>query len=587
MAVLRVLGASDPDFYPLSERVVTLGSAPANDVSLNTSGVADHHATIQLDGAGFVLRTTSRKLSVMVNGKKRREHTLCHGDKLTIGEAQLEFSLLDPGQPATKRSTDGPELEHLRALATRLTGTYDVEQVLEDVLDAVLELSDGQKGFVILVREGRWSVPVARSVDARAMEDAHLHLSDSIIAHAIASRQPLIIADVREEEAFEGAQSVVDLELSSVLCLPLFAHGELLGLIYVGDDRITGYFAGVDLELLQVFASMASLIVANALHVNALEHDRDALRGRLQSQRFGEVIGASKAMQTIFQAVKRVAPASVSVLITGETGTGKELIAHEIHRRSPRADGPFITINCGAIPEHLLESELFGHERGAFTGATSRRDGKFHAAHRGTLFLDEIGEMPGALQVKLLRVLQEHCVTRVGSNTPEALDFRVLAATHVDLTEAVASKRFREDLYYRLNVVQLHLPPLRKRGEDVVLLANFLIERLAPELGVAPRPLHTRAREAICRYDWPGNVRQLENRIKRALILATGPALTPTDLELEESALPPRQSLAEAKERFALTYILETLERNGGNRSQTARDLDVDPRTIFRYLEKV
>ena len=585
MASLRVIGGGEPRIFPLTERLTTLGSAPANDISLNTSELAEHHATIQLDASAFVIRTTARKLSVMVNGKKRREHTLCHGDRLVLGEVELEVVLLDsptaPPEPTNPRG-----LEHLRALATRLTGTDDITGVLEHLLDAVLELSEGQKGFVILARDGQWSVPVARSVDATALENAHLHLSDSIIGHAIASRRPLIIADVRSEDAFEGAQSVVDLEISSVLCLPLFAHGELLGLIYVGDDRPTGYFAGVDLELLQVFASWASLMIANALHVDALHEDRDALRARLRDQRFGSVIGASKAMQTIFEAVERVAPASVSVLITGETGTGKELIAHEIHRRSPRADGPFITINCGAIPEHLLESELFGHERGAFTGATARRDGKFHAAHRGTLFLDEIGEMPAALQVKLLRVLQEHCVTRVGSNTPEELDFRVLAATHVDLHEAVATKRFREDLYYRLNVVELRLPPLRKRGDDVLLLANFLIERLAPELGVSSRPLSASCREALRRYDWPGNVRQLENRIKRALILASGSALTPADLELQESALPQRRSLAEAKEAFALNYILETLEQNGGNRSQTARDLDVDPRTIFRYLEK-
>ncbi|RDV39214.1 GAF domain-containing protein [Bradymonadaceae bacterium TMQ3] len=585
MALLRVIGSIEPRIWLLSERLTTVGSALANDICLLGSDVVEHHATIQLDASAFVLRTTARKHTVMINGKKRREHTLCHGDRLTIGETELEFVLLEA--PLNVLAPRGPRgLEHLRTLAARLSGTHSVTGVLEHLLDAVLELSEGQKGFVILARDGRWSVPVARSVDATALENAHLHLSDSIIGHAIASRRPLIIADVRNEDAFEGAQSVVDLELSSVLCLPLFAHGELLGLIYVGDDRPTGYFAEVDLELLQVFASWASLMIASALHADALEHDRNALRGRLRNQRFGSVIGASKAMQAIFEAVERVAPASVSVLITGETGTGKELIAHEIHRRSPRADGPFITINCGAIPEHLLESELFGHVRGAFTGATARRDGKFHAAHRGTLFLDEIGEMPAALQVKLLRVLQEHCVTRVGSNTPEELDFRVLAATHVDLHEAVANRSFREDLYYRLNVVELQLPPLRKRGGDVMLLANFLIERLAPELGVPSRPLSASCREALRRYNWPGNVRQLENRIKRALILASGPALTPADLELEESALPQRRSLAEAKEAFALTYILETLERNGGNRSQTARDLDVDPRTIFRYLEK-
>jgi transcriptional regulator with PAS, ATPase and Fis domain len=291
-------------------------------------------------------------------------------------------------------------------------------------------------------------------------------------------------------------------------------------------------------------------------------------------------------MREVFRYVEKVSPTSVNVLILGETGTGKELIANEIHNRSPRASGPFVTINCGAIPESLLESELFGHVKGAFTGATTSRTGKFQAADGGTIFLDEIGEMPLQLQVKLLRVLQERTITKVGATHPEKVDIRVIAATHVDLDRAVAEGGFREDLYYRLNVVQLRLPPLRKRGDDVVLIATYLAASISEELGVPARTLGPEAVAAMKRYHWPGNIRQLQNKLKKAIVLADSSVLTPDDLDLMPELLEPILPLADAKERFAFRYIMEALDRNEGNRTQTARELEVDPRTIFRYLEK-
>jgi len=274
------------------------------------------------------------------------------------------------------------------------------------------------------------------------------------------------------------------------------------------------------------------------------------------------------------------------VLITGETGTGKELIAREIHNRSVRAKGPFITINCGAIPENLLESELFGHVRGAFTGAVANKAGRFQAANGGTLFLDEIGEMPLALQVKLLRALQERVVTRVGDTHAEPVDIRVLAATNRDLEVEIKGGRFREDLYYRLNVVQIHLPPLRDRGDDIVVLARYMVGRYAPDYGNQVRGLTPQAVAAIKRHHWPGNIRELENRIKKAVVLADKALLGPEDLNLAPDDLPPILPLADAKDRFQREYINEILALNNGNRTKTARDLGVDPRTIFRHLEK-
>jgi len=274
------------------------------------------------------------------------------------------------------------------------------------------------------------------------------------------------------------------------------------------------------------------------------------------------------------------------VLVTGETGTGKELIARELHNRSPRAKGPFISINCGAIPENLLESELFGHVRGAFTGAVANKAGRFQSANKGTLFLDEIGEMPLSLQVKILRALQDRVVMKVGDTNPESVDIRVIAATNRELEGEIKAGRFREDLYYRLNVVLLHLPPLRDRGDDIVVLARYLLSRYAPEYGNRVRGFTPSAIAAVKRHRWSGNIRELENRIKKAVVLADKALLGPDDLGINPDELPPILALADAREKWQREYINEVLSLNAGNRTKTARDLGVDPRTIFRHLER-
>jgi transcriptional regulator with PAS, ATPase and Fis domain len=298
------------------------------------------------------------------------------------------------------------------------------------------------------------------------------------------------------------------------------------------------------------------------------------------------IIGSSPAMQQVYKLTRQVARSKASVLLNGETGTGKELIAHELHTRSNRAQGPFVTVNCGAIPENLIESELFGHVKGAFTGAIASRPGKFQQANTGTLFLDEIGELALPLQVKLLRALQERVVYRVGDSKPEKCDIRIIAATNRNLEEMVSEGEFREDLYYRLNVVNLWLPPLRERGEDIFIIAKALLSKYADELSRPVRGFSPGALVAIRKYAWPGNIRQLENRLKKALVMCDRNLLTTEDLDLGESAQAPIEPLEKAKEDFQRRYVMEVLERNNGNRTQTARDLGVDPRTIFRYLER-
>jgi transcriptional regulator with PAS, ATPase and Fis domain len=369
------------------------------------------------------------------------------------------------------------------------------------------------------------------------------------------------------------------------MCVPLLDRSQLLGLLYLGNDNVANLFDASDLAVLTVFAAQASLLIQNARLVHGLQLGNRLLLEQVERMRLGELIGSSAPMQDVFKKITRVATADVGVLITGETGTGKELVAREIHARSARAKGPFVPINCGAIPENLLESELFGHARGAFTGAVASRTGKFQAASGGTLFLDEIGEMPLPLQVKILRALQERTVVRVGETRPEPVDLRIVAATHRVLEDEIRHGRFREDLYYRLNVVHLHLPPLRDRGDDVGVLARYLVSRLAPDYGGPGKGLGPSALAAIRKHSWPGNIRELENRIKKALVLSDEALLTADDLGLaaETAAILP---LAEARERWQREYINHVLDLNAGNRTKTARDLGVDPRTIFRHLEK-
>jgi two-component system NtrC family response regulator len=330
-----------------------------------------------------------------------------------------------------------------------------------------------------------------------------------------------------------------------------------------------------------------SILMRRALHVYRLEQEHRTSERQVHSEVFEGMLGGSPQMQEVFETIRRVAIADVPVLINGESGTGKELVAQAIHRRSARRDGPFVAINCGAIPENLLESELFGYEKGAFTGAYKQRKGRIELAQGGTLFLDEIGELPLPLQVKLLRFLQEHQVERIGGHHLINIHTRVLAATNVELGQAVASGRFREDLYYRLAVMCISLPPLRDRDGDVVLLARSLLQRCAAEMKSKITHFDRSALVALQRYKWPGNVRELENYIKRALIMARGKRLSAEDLNLPLlEVYPISQTLQEARQSVEKDLILHALANNEANISRAATALGVSRPTLHDLLTK-
>jgi two-component system, NtrC family, response regulator len=328
------------------------------------------------------------------------------------------------------------------------------------------------------------------------------------------------------------------------------------------------------------------VILRRAVRLGKIERETETwLRGQEDAIRFEEILGATPAMREIFRIIHRVARSDATVLVQGESGTGKELIARAIHRRSPRAEAPFVAINCGAIPETLLEAELFGHERGAFTGAHMQRKGRVELVAGGTLFLDEIGELSPMLQVKLLRFLQERTIERVGGRELIHVDTRVIAATNRDLKVELERGGFREDLYYRLSVVAIRVPPLRERGEDIVVLANAFLRRVGQEQRRRLR-FSSEALQAIMAYRWPGNIRELENRVSRAVIMARGGLITAEDLDLQAAAQDRTVSLREMRGEAEREALVETLARHAGNISRAARELQISRPTLHGLLER-
>jgi transcriptional regulator with GAF, ATPase, and Fis domain len=592
---LTVPTATEPRVIRLVKPLTTFGRSPDNDIVVSDPQVKPSHAYFSRGEQDVTIVAVDG--DVLVLGKRKSKLKLTQGERIQLGQCFVELATEQAAAPPPiPVSADSDVLSAVRKLhrfSERLLNHYEPEELWTALVDAVVEITQADNGFLVLSSPGMPPrIKLGRAKGQQPVSEPDAKLSDSIVAKVLRTELPVIVSDACKDAEFQNAQSVMYLRLSSVMCVPLRERGQLLGALYVGSSDVKRLFRSADLEVLTVIAAQAGLLLRNAHLLGELRRDNQRLGTELEQMRSAAIasvgigLGASPVMQEVMRTVGKVAQSDVSVLITGETGTGKELVAQEIHRRSPRAKGPFVAINCGAIPEQLLESELFGHVRGAFTGAVANKPGRIQAAQGGTIFLDEIGEMPMPLQVKLLRVLQERVILRVGDSKPEPVDVRVLSATHRDLGSEIRSGRFREDLYYRLNVVQVQLPPLRERGDDVLLLARSFLRRFADELKLPQRSLSQSAELAIRRFGWPGNVRQLENHVKKALVMADREQLEPEDLGLLSQQVAEILPLADAKERFARQYVLDTLALCGGNRTRAAQALGVDPRTVFRFLER-
>ncbi|WP_447977153.1 PEP-CTERM-box response regulator transcription factor [Candidatus Nitrospira bockiana] len=424
-----------------------------------------------------------------------------------------------------------------------------------------------------------------------ALEDRYaVHLagnSREALAYMKRERPPLVTLDLglppRPDEAVEGLAL-----LDGILGIDRLTKVVVL----TGNSERANALSAIqrgayDFIQKPVHLETLKLILERAAYVYQLEQENRRLQQQSMQEGFQGIIGSSVPMQHLFETIRRVAASDLAVLIAGESGTGKELVARAIHRESSRRDKPFIAINCGAIPDTLLESELFGHEKGAFTGAHMQRKGRIEMAQGGTLFLDEIGELPLPLQVKLLRFLQEQQVERIGGRESIAVDTRIVAATNVNLVEALERGGFRKDLYYRLSVVQIQVPPLRDRGEDAVFLAQAFLLRYRDQLNARVTGLSDEAREAIRAYEWPGNVRELENRIKRAVVMAHGTTIQPGDLELAVAPPPaPYLTLREARSQFEKNLIRQALARTNGNVTRAAEELGISRQALHESMHK-
>ena len=383
------------------------------------------------------------------------------------------------------------------------------------------------------------------------------------------------------EEGFAVLDHILD-EYGNTKVIIITGRGEKEhALRAVGKGAYDFFYKPIELDELKV-------VLKRAFHVSQLEQEQRELRQRLSGDTFEGMIGTSTKMQDIFSAIRKVATTDAPVLIRGESGTGKELVARAIHRLSIRASRPFIPINCSAIPENLIESELFGHEKGTFTGAHVQRKGRFEMAEGGTLFLDEIGDLPLTIQVKLLRFLQEKTIERVGGREQIEVDTRILAATNRDLEEAMRKSAFRDDLFYRISVINISLPPLRERNADIVLLAKTFLDRYANESKKKIKGFSSQVIEALERYAWPGNVRELENRIKRAVIMSEGKKITLEDLEMQSVAgVKENILLKDAREHLEKELILKAIARNENNLTKAASDLGISRPTLYDLMQKL
>ncbi|MGD0283447.1 MAG: nif-specific transcriptional activator NifA [Dissulfurispiraceae bacterium] len=494
------------------------------------------------------------------------------------------------------------EMTALYEISKLLGSSLDIGSNLRGVMRMLSEYLDMNRGTVALRNNNEVSIIAAHGMSQEEIKRGRYRLGEGIIGQVAKHGSPIVIPNIGDEPLFlnrTGARKIIRKENIAFLCVPIKFKNEVLGVLSV--DRLFGS-KGVsfeeDVRLLKIIASLIAQSVR--LHME-IEKEREAFleeKEDLKQQLKGKytvtnIIGNSDRMQEVFESVHKVAPSKANVLLRGESGTGKELLSKAIHYMSPRARGPFIKFNCASIPEGLLESELFGHEKGAFTGAMASRKGRFELANGGTIFLDEIGDLPLALQPKILRALQEKEFERVGGEKTIKVDIRLIAATSRNLEELVSSGRFREDLYYRLNVVPIFLPALREKREDIPLLVEYFLKKYnqdnRKEVVITPEALNS-----FLNYDWPGNVRELENTIERLVVMSGGAVITHSDLPLNireqlikaRYAVQLKDALPSAIEDIEKTKIIDALKRTGWIQAKAARLLGLTPRQIGYKMKK-
>jgi Nif-specific regulatory protein len=611
---------------PLPDGEITVGRETSNGIAVTDPSVSRKHCVVRNEQGIFQVRDLGSRNGTLVNGDAIQERGLKHGDEIAAGDSSFLF-LLEDEQAAS--ATPGVEFEETSQTAeTTIIHPKDVvylqperllrelpatSQVARDlnallkisrIVHAIRDLDELQGQLLDLIFE---VVPAGRGAILLADEEGHqfnstfarmrqvgqvssLTVSRTVARQVLEQGIAILGSDVPSSGDLRRVESLVASQVRSLLCVPLTVFQRVIGCIYLDSNGLGSRLEERHLQLVTAIAGISAIALENARRLQWLEKENERLTVEVSQDR--SLVGEGVRMREVYQFLKRVAATDSTVLIQGESGTGKELAARALHRNSPRANKPFVAINCAAIPAALLESDLFGHERGAFTGAAALKKGRLELADSGVVFLDEISELAPALQVKLLRVLQERELDRVGGTHPIKVDIRIISATSSDLEQAVCHGLFRKDLYYRLAVLKLTMPSLRERAEDIPMLARHFVQKHAKQCKVKPRPISREALSCMVNYDWPGNVRELENAIERALVLGSPDMILPEDLPeslLERSPLP---DMTEAKYHKAVKerkkqLIRDAIEQTQGRYADAARLLGVHPNYLHRLIRNL
>jgi transcriptional regulator with GAF, ATPase, and Fis domain len=489
--------------------------------------------------------------------------------------------------PQTERLAS--DLNTLLKIAVGIGGIRDEDGLLWQLLGMIFDVVPAERAAILLL-DSAGELSRSAGWDRVCGLETPVRVNRTLLNRVVQERAGLLVSDVSKPESACGPVSLNDAGMKCVLCVPMLVSKKVAGVIYLDTRSAKNCFDADHLQLITAVASIASLAFDNVQHLQRLQEENRQLQTEVNLSH--EMVGESLRMRAVYELIRRVAATDSTVLIQGESGTGKELVARAIHDSSLRAGGPFVAINCAAITETLLESELFGHEKGAFTGATSQKKGKVELANGGTLFLDEIGEFALGLQAKLLRVLQEREFERLGATRTQKVDIRLITATNRSLLERVEAGAFRRDLYYRLNVVAVTLPPLRERMEDIPLLTDHFVAKASRKCRVRPKPLSAEARACLSNYDWPGNVRELEHAIERAMVLGVAESILPEDFPEEIFEASPAASASSFKYQSVIKQqkkqlIEKALQQSNGNYIEAAKILGLHPNSLLRLIRNL
>ena len=602
-----ISGPSKGTVVRLKGEQLSVGRDSSNQLALRDRAVSRRHFTISKTDVAFLLVDLTSHNGTFVNGIPVRRKLLSHGDTIRIGRCELVFLITEDDEQAPQElqfqdaeRSDLLSTTNVRAYTTTPHGGTDVGRMARDLnalfkitsaINSIRDIEPLQRRLLELIGEvipaDAAAVVILRHADEEPISSAVWHrrqgdtspiqIRRELVQRVLWERNPLVTGPTDKANS------------QSVLCVPLLGVERALGVLYMIAEKATTEFKDDHVHFLSSVASIAAVTLENVLATEALRNENRRLQAELDLE--GIIIGESKSMHQVQNFISRVAKSDSTVLVRGESGTGKELVARAIHRNSDRASKPFVAINCAAIPESLLESEWFGHEKGAFTGAIATKKGKLEIAEDGTVFLDEIGELASTLQAKLLRALQEHEFERVGGTRPIKLNARVIAATNKHLEDAIKANQFRQDLYYRLNVVSVTVPPLRDRPDDIALLAMYFAAKYSEKCKRALKGISSEARALLMNYSWPGNVRELENAIERATVLGMTDEIEPEDLPdallevqpSESSSVKYHDRINDLKKRM----IADAVKQARGSYTEAAKLLGLHPNYLHRLIRNL